>query len=99
MSKKKGKFDLTALVHQGALKEGQKLMFVSDPAKFCTIMKMPNNEYKVKTGDKVVEVMTIHAFAQKCLGMDPPDHATKWLKTENNKTLYEIWHADDAIAA
>jgi hypothetical protein len=92
VSKKKKKFDLTHLVHDGALKDGQTIFFVSDPKKTCKIAKQPNNEYKVTVGP---ETMTIHAFAQKCLGQEPPDHATKWLKTEQGKTLYELWHQDE----
>ena len=93
MSKKK-KFDLTALVHQGYLKDGQTLYFVSDPSKNCRVTKQPNGEYKVLVGEKTV---TVHAFAQECLGMDPPDHASKWFRTDDGKTLYELWHADDAL--
>ena len=80
MSKKKNKFDLTYLVHNESLKEGQTLYFVSDPTKTCVVQKQPNGEYKVVVGGK--EVTTIHAFAQKCLGQEPPDHASKWLRTE-----------------
>lgn len=96
MSKKKNKFDLTHLVHQGDLKDGQKLVFVSDPSKTCTISKQPNGEYKVLVGK---ETMTVHAFAQKCLGQEPPDHASRWLRTEAGNTLYELWHADDYVEA
>ena len=93
---KKHKFDLTKMVHGGTLKEGQTLYYVSDPTKTCKISKQPNGEYKVSIGP---ETLTIHAFAQKCLGQEPPDHATKWLRTEANKTLYDLWHADDYVAA
>jgi len=34
-------------------------------------------------------------FAQACLGMDPPDHASKWLRTAQSKTLYDLWHAEE----
>ncbi len=98
MAKKK-KFDLTALVHAGSLKDGQTLFFVSDPSKTCKIQKQPNNEYKVLvTNGKVTQITTVHAFAQQCLGQEPPDHASKWFRTENNKTLYDLWHADDEYA-
>ncbi len=96
MSKKKHKFDLTNLVHQGDLKDGQTLFYVSDPKKTCKITKQPNNEYKVVEG---VETMTLHAFAQKCLGQEPPDHASKWVRTEAGQTLYDIWHAEDYAEA
>jgi hypothetical protein len=95
MSKKKNKFDLTHMVHDGTLKDGQNLFFVSDPKKSCKISKQPNGEYKVIVNK---EVMTIHAFAQKCLGMDPPDHASRWFRTEGGKTLYELWQAEDDYA-
>ena len=96
MSKKKNKFDLTHLVHDGVIKDGQTLFFVSDPSLKCVVVRQINGEYKVSTGK---ETMTIHAFAQKCLGQDPPVHATKWLRTENNKTLYDLWHADELAEA
>lgn len=92
MSKKKNKFDLTYLIHEGQLKDGQPLFFVSDPSKKCTIAKQPNGEFKVVIGP---ETMTIHAFAQKCLGEDPPGHASKWVRTEAGKILYDLWHADE----
>lgn len=65
---KKHKFDLTWLVHHGYLKDGQELFFVSDPSKSCKVAKQPNGEFKVIVGK---ETMTVHAFSQKCLGMDP----------------------------
>lgn len=95
MSKKKNKFDLTSLVHQGVLKEGQTLFYVSDPTKTCVVTKQANGEYKVAVKN---ETVTVHAFAQQCLGQEPPEHAARWLRTENGKTLYELWHADDEYA-
>jgi hypothetical protein len=92
VSKNKKKFDLTHLVHGGYLKDGQTLCFVSDPSKKSIINKQPNGEYKLKVG---AEIMTVHAFAQKCLDQEPPDHASKWLRTEDGKTLYELWHSKD----
>lgn len=96
MSKKKNKFDLTHLVHEGSLKDGQTLFFVSDPAKTCKISKQPNGEFKVAVGG---EILTVHSFAQKCLGTDPPDHASKWFRTETGQTLYDLWHAGDYAEA
>jgi hypothetical protein len=96
MSKKKNKFDLTLLVHQGDLNDGQTLFFVSDPKKTCKVARQPNGEYKLLVGN---ETMTVHAYAQKCLGQEPPDHATRWFRTEKGKTLYEIWHANDLADA
>lgn len=90
---KKNKFDLSQLVHGGAIKEGETLAFVSDPTKTCVVTKQPNGEYKVVSGDKT---MTVHAFAQECLGTEPPNHASQWVRATSGKTLYEIWHADDA---
>lgn len=97
VSKKRNKFDLTHLVHQGYLKNGQTLFFVSDPNHKCMITKLPNGEFKVITPSK--ETITIHAFAQKCLGTEPPDHASKWLRTEEGHTLYDLWHAEDTAEA
>ncbi len=99
MSKKKNKFDLTSLVHQGYLKDGQSIYFVSDPKKTAKLSKQPNGEYKVIVGSGgTAETMTVHAFAQKCLGQEPPDHASKWFRTEGGKTLFDLWHAEDDYA-
>jgi len=92
VSKKKNKFDLTHLVQQGDLKDGQTLFFVSDPKKTCKVAKQPNGEFKV-IADK--ETLTIHAFSQRCLGQDPPDHASKWFRTDGGKSLFDLWHAGD----
>jgi len=90
MSKKKNKFDLTHLVHDGFVKEGDTFYFVSDPKMTCVVKKMPNHEYKVACGK---EFLTIHAAAVKFLGQEPPEHATRWLRTQNGKTLYELWQS------
>ena len=92
---KKNKFDLMQLVHNGYLKDGETLFFVSDPTHTCTVTKQPNNEYKVIVGK---ETTTIHAFAQKCLGQEPPDHASKWVRTQAGKSLYDLWHAGEDYA-
>lgn len=92
---KKNKFDLTHLVHQEYLKDGETLYFVSDPSKTCVIQKQPNHEFKVIPKGDGAKPMTIHAFAQQCLGTEPPDHASKWLRNAGGKTLYELWHAED----
>lgn len=97
MSKKKNKFDLTHLVHDGLVKEGETLCFVSDPSKTCQVKKLPNGEYKVVNQEE--KVVTVHAFAQACLGVEPPDHASKWVRTTSGKTLYELWHANDYVEA
>ena len=91
---KKHKFDLSHIVHDELLKEGDKLYFVSDPKFFAVITKHPSGEYKVKFNN---EIVTIHAVAQKCLGQEPPDHATKWFRAENGKTLFEIWQLDNEM--
>ncbi len=96
MSKKKHKFDFTHLVHDGFVKDGETLFFVSDPKQVCQVSKQPNGEYKVKVG---AETLTIHAFAQRCLGQDPPDHASKWFRNAKGVTLYEMWHANDIAEA
>jgi hypothetical protein len=96
MSKKKNKFDLSHLVHDGHVKEGQTLFFVSDPKLTCKVVRHPSGEYKVEVGK---EMTTIHAFALKCLGQDPPDHASKWFRTEKGTTLFDLWHQDDMAEA
>lgn len=96
MSKKKNKFDLTHLVHDGSLKDGETLQFVSDPSKTCQITKQPNGEYKVTSKG---ETYTVHGFAQLCLGVEPPVHATKWLRTVDGRVLYDIWHQEDMAQA
>jgi hypothetical protein len=88
MSKKKNKFDLTHLVKDGYLKEGETLYFLSDPKYTCMVKKMPDHEYKVEYKG---EIFTVHAISQKFLGQDPPDHACRWLRTNQGKTLYELW--------
>lgn len=91
---KKKKFDLSNLVSSNRLKDGQSLFFVSDPSKSCKIVRHISGEYKVSANG---ETLTIHGFAQKCLGQEPPDHASKWLRTEDGKTLYELWRADESM--
>ena len=94
MSKKKNKFDLTALVKDGILQDGETLFFVSNPKLTAKIQKQPNGEFKLLTADGTT---TVHAFAIKCLGTEPPEHATRWLRNSKNKTLYELWHQDDNL--
>lgn len=93
MSKKKGKFDLTKLVHDGYVKDGETFSFVSDPTKKFTVQKQPNHEYKIKTPDG--KTSTVHAYAQECLGQEPPNHASYWFKNTSGKTLYEVWQLDN----
>jgi len=88
MSKKKNKFDLTHLVHDGIVKDGETLYFISDPKHSCVVKKMPNHEYKVECQG---EVLTVHAVSTKFLGTEPPDHACRWLRNASGKTLYELW--------
>ena len=52
---------------------------------------MPDHEFKVEYNK---EIYTIHAVAQKFLGTEPPDHASRWLRTESGKTLYELWQTE-----
>ncbi|HRK01342.1 MAG TPA: hypothetical protein PLH57_01640 [Oligoflexia bacterium] len=94
---KKKKFDLSHLVHEGYLKDGDSISFVSDPSKTAKIMKQPNGEYKLKVGKETVT--TLHAYSMELLGQEPPNHASCWFKAPNGKTLYELWHADDYVEA
>lgn len=98
MSKKKNKFDLTHLVKDGYVKEGETLFFVSDPKMACVVKKMPDHEYKLQCK---TETLTVHAVAVKFLGTEPPDHACRWLRNANGKTLYELWQnsLDEQMAA
>ena len=92
MSKKKGKFDLTHLVHNGCIKEGETFYFVSNPNMTFQTVKQPNGEFKIQTADGVT---TVHAFAQKCLGTEPPEHASRWFRNAQGVTLYQLWQADN----
>lgn len=92
MSKKKGKFDLTRLVHDGYVKDGETFFFVSNPAFSATVQKQPSGEFKFFTVDGVT---TVHAFATKCLGTECPDHASRWFKNSKNDTLYQIWQLSE----
>ena len=96
MGKKKNKFDLTHLVHDGLVRDGETLAFVSDPSKTCQVAKQPNGEFKVNVGK---ETLTVHQFAQRCLGQEPPDHAAKWVRNSSGKTLFDLWHASDYAEA
>lgn len=91
MSKKKGKFDFTHLVAEGLIKDGETLYFVSNPSLTCKVSKQPNGEFKIETADGIT---TVHAYAQKCLGTEPPDHASRWFRNEKGSTLYQIWQTD-----
>jgi hypothetical protein len=95
MSKKKGKFDLTKLVHEGFLKEGEVLHFVSDHTKTCAVQKQPNGEFKVVVKGEKDTTTTIHAFAQVCLGQEPPNHATYWFANTQGETVYQIWQRSE----
>lgn len=88
MSKKKGKFDLTRLVHDGFVKEGDVFHFVSNPKITFKVIKHPAGEYKIEA-DEVTT--TVHVFAQKCLGQEPPNHATCWFANAKGETLYQVW--------
>ena len=98
MSKKKGKFDLTRIVHEGLLKDGETLYFVSNPNLSAKVQKQPNGEFKIHTAEGTT---TVHAFAVKCLGAEPPEHASRWFRNEKGETLYQLWHAseDESYAA
>ena len=90
MSKKKGKFDLSRLVHDGVIKEGETFFFVSDPAHSFKVVKQPNGEFKILTPEGMT---TVHAFSVKCLGTEPPEHASRWFRNEKGATMYQLWHA------
>mgnify|MGYP001612687913 CR=1 FL=1 len=56
MSKKKNKFDLTNLVHDGLVKEGDTLFFVSDPKLTCVVKKVHGHECKVEYKGEVITI-------------------------------------------
>ena len=85
---KKNKFDLTALVKNGYLAEGEILYFVSNSDCTCVIEKTPTNEYKLKENGGV---KTVHTVCVEWLGTEPPGPANKWLRNEGGETLYELW--------
>lgn len=89
---RKNKFDLANLVHSGYLQDKETVYFVSDSSKTAVVMKQPNGDYKLAC-DK--ELVTVHAFAQRCLGQEPPEHASRWLRNQAGKTLYELWQAGE----
>ncbi|MEW6057453.1 MAG: hypothetical protein AB1540_12645 [Bdellovibrionota bacterium] len=93
---RKNKFDLRHLVHSGFIKDGETLFFVSDPAKKVVVTKQPNGDFKVKLDD---ELITVHAAAQKFLGQEPPDHASRWLRNASGQTLYQLWQDEFQEAA
>ena len=92
MSKKKGKFDLTRLVHDGFVKDGETFFFVSNPSMNCKVVKQPTGESTVSTADGIT---TVHAVAVKCLGTEPPEHASRWFRNEKGHTFYEIWQSSE----
>lgn len=98
MSKKKNRFDLTHLVRDGLVKEGETLYFLSDPKHTVVVKKMPDHEYKLQCKG---EILTVHQASQKFLGTEPPDHACRWLRNASGKTLYELWQSslEEAQAA
>ena len=88
MARKGNKFDLSSLVQSGIISDGEKIFFVSDPAKAGSITKAPGGDYKLNCDGDVV---SIHAAAQKFLGQEPPNHASQWLRTHSGETLYQLW--------
>jgi hypothetical protein len=87
---KKQKFDLAQLVQAGIVSDGETVYFVSDPAKAGAITRQSNGDYKLRCDG---DALSIHAAAQRFLGQEPPNHASQWLRTQNGKTLYELWQS------
>ncbi len=90
---KKGKFDLTSLVHSGFISDGETIYFVSDPAKSGKLKRQPNGEYKI---DLDGDAVTAHAAAQRFLGQEPANHAAQWLRNESGKTLFQLWKTEQS---
>ena len=93
---KKGKFDLGEMVAERRLWAGQEVFFVANPKLSAKVIYTEDYSHKgswlLQREDRR---MSVHQFACICLGMDPPDHATKWLRTESGTTLYDLWHAEE----
>ena len=85
---KKQKFDLGTLIKAGYLKEGDHLYFVSNEDFTCVVEKNHGHEYKLKQGS---QTYTVHALCEEWLGTEPPGHASKWLRNDEGKTLYDLW--------
>ncbi len=81
------KFDLHKLTQSGYLAQGDTLAFVSDPAKTCTVTKA-NGLTKVMHQSQPT---SLHAFVTTCLGDEPPNHASSWVRSPQGKTLAELW--------
>jgi hypothetical protein len=90
---KKAKFDLSDLVHAGVLKEGEQIFFVSDPSQVASVTKAPNGDFKIVFDG---EPVSVHAAAQKCLGQEPPNHASQWFRNGAGKTLFQLWKDREA---
>ena len=88
MMSRKNKFDLTKLANIGLVKDGDPLLFVSDPSKKCFVHRSHHGEFKVLVNGSET---TIHGFVGSCLGQEPPIHASKWLKLESGRLLYDLW--------
>ena len=58
------------------------------------LMIVNPDQYVQSFKDAGAEILTVHAFAQKCLGQEPPDHASKWLRTDTGRILFDLWHAE-----
>jgi len=86
-------FSLTNLVHEGHLQQGQTLYFVSGMGqKRCTIEEQ-GKDYQLIDGAGMA--VSAQAFVTECMGTDPVDHPTKWIRTEDGKLLFDLWHEYD----
>ena len=85
---KKNKFDFEKLVSKGYLETGEKLYFVSDATFFASLQKTPTGEYKLFFENNYY---TPHSLAITWLGMEPNNTALNWIRTQYDRTLFELW--------
>ena len=85
---KKQKFDFNKLVSKNYVHSGEKFYFVSDPSFYATLEKTPTAEFKLYYEGNFY---TPHSLAVTWLGMEPNNTALNWIRTEYDRTLFELW--------
>jgi len=85
---KKQKFDFSKLVSKKYIRTGEKFYFVSDPSFYATLEKTPAGDLKLYYEGNYY---TPHALAVTWLGMEPNNTALNWIRTEYDRTLFELW--------
>ena len=85
---KKQKFDFQKLINKKYLEPGEKCYFVSDATYYAILQKSPTGDYKLFYEGNYY---TPHALAVTWLGMEPSNTALHWIRTEYDRTLFELW--------